>query len=170
MREENNTLKTVAGLGILSGVMFLGYKYYNRKAEEETIKAQQNIVKSDAINSAKTLTPTLDQVKEILQKNPSAKTYSNAEYQNFASTLYDNFKSGNLAGLITTFNKMKTNADLMLLSIYYGVKVFKTDEWYDRYKVNVYNLSESINNLTNNDFKKHLTRLFNAKKITYNLF
>lgn len=166
----NDTLKTVGGLAVVGTVFYFGYKYYNRKAEEETIKAQQEIVKSDSINSAKTVMPTIDEVKKILAKNPGAKTYTNAEYRNFASSLYEYFKNGNLAGLVTVFGKMKTNADLMLLSIYYAVKVFKSDDTFGSFSIKTYNLSQSINNLTNDTFRKQLQRLFESKKITYNLF
>lgn len=167
---SNDTLKTVAALAGIGVVGYLGYRYFDRKETEATIEAEKQIVKSDSINSAKTVMPTIDKVKKILQANPSAKTYTNAEYQNFASSLYENFKNNNLAGLLTVFNKMKTNADLMLLTIYYAVKVFKYDEVFGSYKINIYNLSQSINNLTNNTFKNQLSRLFASKKITYNLF
>lgn len=167
---ESNTLKTVAGLGVLGGVMFLGYKYYSRKSEEETIKAQQAITKSDSINSANTVIPTIEEVKNILAKNPAAKSYTNAEYKNFASSLYEYFKNGNLAGLVTVFGKMKTNADVMLLNIYYAVKVFKTNDIVNGFSIKSYNLSQSINNLTNDTFRIQLQKLFASKKITYNLF
>lgn len=166
----NDTLKTVAALAGIGVVGYLGYRYFDRKETEATIEAEKQIVKSDSINSAKTVMPTIEEVKKILQKNPSAKSYTNAEYQNFASSLYENFKNNNLAGLLTVFNKMKTNADLMLLTIYYAVKVFKVDDTFSTYKVNTYNLSQSINNLTNNTFKNQLSKLFASKKITYNLF
>lgn len=166
----NDTLKTVGGLAVVGTVFYFGYKYFDRKAQEETIKAQQEIIKSDSINSAKTVMPTIDEVKKILAKNPGAKTYTNAEYKNFASSLYEYFKNKNFAGLVTVFGKMKTNADLMLLSIYYAVKVFKFDDTFDTFSIKTYNLSQSINNLTNDTFRKQLQKLFESKKITYNLF
>jgi hypothetical protein len=166
----NDTLKSVAALAGISIVGYLGYRYFDRKETEATIEANKQIVKSDSINSAKTVMPTIDEVKKILQANPSAKSYTNAEYKNFASSLYENFKNNNLAGLVTVFNKMKTNADLMLLNIFYAVKVFKSDDTFGSFKINTYNLSQSINNLTNETFKTQLSRLFASKKITYNLF
>ena len=170
MREENNTLKLIGGLGILGGVIFFGYKYYKRKSEEETIKAQQAITKSDSINSANTITPTIDEVQAILKKDPKSRTYTSAEYKNMAASLYEYFKTKNMAGLISTFSKMKTNTDLMLLYIYYAVKVFKFDDWDQAFSIKSYNLGQTINNLTSPDFQIQLKKLFNQKNITYQLF
>ncbi len=166
----NDTLKTVGALAGIGVIGYLGYRYFDRKETEATIEAQKQIVKSDSINSANTVMPTIDEVKKILQANPSAKSYTNAEYQNMASSLYENFKNNNLAGLLTVFNKMKTNADLMLLTIYYAVKVFKVDDTFSSYKINTYNLGQSIVNLTNNTFQNQLQKLFASKKIRFNLF
>lgn len=170
MKEENNTLKLIGGIGILGGVIFLGWNFYKRKSEEETIKAQQAITKSDSVNSAKTIEPTIDEVKDLLKKDPKSKTYTTAEYKNMAASLYEYFKNKNYAGLISTFSKVKTNTDLMLLYIYYAVKVFKFDDWDQSFSIKSYNLGQSINNLTTADFQIHLKKLFSAKKITYQLF
>ena len=169
MKDSNDTLKTVAALAAIGVVGFLGVKYYARKEDEETIKAQQAIAKSDAINSAQTLAPALEAVKKLIQSNPKLKTFTDAEYKNFASSLYEHFKNKNLAGLVTVFSKMKTNVDLMLLSIFYAVKVFKVDEW-GTFEIKTYNLSQSINNLTNDTFRNQLEKLFKQKNITFNLF
>ena len=87
-----------------------------------------------------------------------------------AASLYEYFKNKNYAGLISTFSKVKTNTDLMLLYIYYAVKVFKFDDWDQSFSIKSYNLGQSINNLTTADFQIHLKKLFSAKKITYQLF
>ena len=170
MKEENNTLKLIGGLGVLGGVIFLGWNYYKRKGEEETIKAQQAITKSDSVNSAKTISPTIDSVKDLIKKDPTSKTYTTAEYKNMASSLYEYFKNKNYAGLISTFSRMKTNTDLMLLYIYYAVKVFKFDDWDQSFSIKSYNLGQSINNLTTPDFQIQLKKLLESKKITYQLF
>lgn len=170
MREENNTLKTISALAGIGVLGFVAYEYFDRKKTEETINAQTAIIKSDAINSSTNVTPLIEAVKKLIAANPKAKTYSDSEYKNFASSLYENFKSKNLAGLVTVFGKLKTNVDVLIVAIYYGVKVFKYEDIVGNFEINTYNLSQSINNLTNDIFRTQLERLFKSRGITYNLF
>lgn len=167
---NNDTLKTVGGLAAIGTIFYFGYKYYSNREKEETIKAQTAIVKSDAINSSKDVNPLIDSVKKLIAQNPKLKTYSDTEYRNFASSLYEYFKNRNLTGLVSVFNKLKTNVDVMLVTIYYAIKVFKTDNAFGDFEIHTYNLSQSINNLTNNIFRQQLEKLFAQKKITYKLF
>lgn len=167
---ENDTLKTVGGLAAIGTVFYFGYKYFNDREKEATIKAQTAIVKSDAINSAKNVNPLIDAVKKLVAQNPKSKTYSDVEYKNFASSLYEYFKNKNLTGLISVFKKLKTNVDVMYVTIYYAVKVFKFDGVFSDFEIKTYNLSQSINNLTNDVFRKNLEKIFEQNKITYKLF
>jgi hypothetical protein len=168
MKEQNNTLKLIAGIGALGGVIFLGYNYYKRKSDLETIKSLQVITKSDSINSAKPLVTVIDEVKELLKKDPKSKSYTTAEYKNMADSLYAYFTNRNYSGLVSTFEKMKTNTDLMLLSIYYAVRVFKFDA--GNFAIKSYNLGQSINNMTTPDFRMQLQKILKNKNITYQLF
>ena len=169
MKEGNDTLKTIATIGGVGVVAYIGYKYFDRQKELETIKSQTAIVKSETINAAKDINPLIKKVSEEIKKNPKSQSYSIAEYKSFASSLFEYFKNKNIAGLITIFDKVKTNTDLMLLIIYYGVRVFKEDNFYSEFKINSYNLSQSIANLAPQNFALNLNIMFKKKGITYQL-
>lgn len=170
MKEENSTLKLVAGIGVIGGVIFLGYRYFKRIEDEERIKAETQIIKADTIKSGETIKPTINEVNKLISQNPKSQTYTKAEYKNFAQSLYEYFKGNQYPQIISLFKKMKTNTDLMLLSIYYGVKVFKSEDIFGNFKINSYNLGQSINNLTNDIVKKQLSKNFENEKITFNLY
>jgi len=104
MKGGNDTLKTIATIGGVGVVAYIGYKYFDRQKELETIKSQTAIVKSETINAAKDINPLIKKVSEEIKKNPKSQTYSIAEYKSFASSLFEYFKNKNIAGLITIFD------------------------------------------------------------------
>ena len=168
--KDNETIKIVGVAVGVGGLIYLGKRYYDNLKDLETQKAQQQANLLKAVTSGKAIEPTVKEVKAEIEKNKSAQSFTKSEYLNFANKIYNNINSQNMVGIVDTFAKLKTNTDLKLLSIYFGVKVFKSDAIYEEYKLQPLNLSQAITMLTPQSFQMKLKALLNAKKITYNLF
>lgn len=168
--KENESIKIIGGIVVVAGGIYLGKRYLDHLKDVEIQKAQQQANLLKAVTSGNAIAPTVNEVKAEIEKNKNAQTFTKSEYLNFANKIYSNINSQNMVGIVDTFAKLKTNTDLKLLSIYFGVKVFKSDAIYEEYKLQPLNLSQAITMLTPQLFQMKLKALLNAKKITYNLF
>ncbi|RTK97615.1 MAG: hypothetical protein EKK64_01000 [Neisseriaceae bacterium] len=168
---ENDTLKTVTALLGVGVVGFLGWKYFDRKAEEEEMNAKLKGVITDANASGKSVLPTVKDVVKDLKTNPKNQTFSVAEYKQLADSLYQYLITKNQAGILRIFGYMKTNQDVKLLSIYFGVKVYKQDEWHESFKVNTWNLSQFMSSdLVMYQTRNAISKVFKQRKITYTIW
>lgn len=171
MTRENDTLKTVTALFGVGVVGFLGWKYFDRKSQEEEINAKLKSVITDANASGKSVLPTVKDVVKDLKTNPQNQTFTAGEYKQLANSLYNYLINKNQAGILRIFGYMKTNQDVKLLNIYFGVKVYKQDDWDESFKVNTWNLSQFMSsNLVMYQTRNAISQILKKKKITYKMF
>lgn len=171
MTRENDTLKTVTALFGVGVVGFLGWKYFDRKSQEEEINAKLNSVITDANASGKSVLPTVKDVVKDLKTNPKNQTYTVGEYKQLADSLYQYLINKNQLGILRIFGYMNTNEDLKLLSIYFGVRTYKVDDITEEFQVNVWNLSQFMSSkLVMYQTKNAISQILKKKKITYKMF
>lgn len=165
---ENDTLKTVTALLGVGVVGFLGYKYFDNKSKEEEMNAKLKGIITDANASGKSVLPTVKDVVKDLKNNPQNQTFTAGEYKQLADSLYNYLINKNQAGILRIFGYMKTNQDVKLLNIYFGVKVYKQDEWHESFKVNTWNLSQFMSSdLVMYQTRNAISKVFKQRKITY---
>ncbi len=168
---ENDTLKTVTALLGVGVVGFLGYKYFDNKAKEEEMNAKLKGIITDANASGKSVLPTVKDVVKDLKTNPQNQTFTAGEYKQLADSLYNYLINKNQAGILRIFGYMKTNQDVKLLNIYFGVKVYKQDEWHESFKVNTWNLSQFMSSdLVMYQTRNAISKVFKQRKITYTIW
>ncbi len=171
MKDNNDTLKTVTALVGVGGLFFLGYKYLARESEKETINAKLQGVITDANASGKSILPTVKDVVKDLKKNPSKQTYTVAEYKQMGDSLYQYILQDNTGGIVRIFGNMKTNEDLKLLNIYFGVKVYKKDDWYSEFQIKTWNLAQFMSSdLVSSKTRIEVNKVLKINKVTYKIF
>lgn len=171
MQEGNDTLKTITALFGVGVVGFLGWKYYDRKAQEETINAKLKTIVTDANDSGKNVLSTVQDVVKEIKANPKLQTYTASEYKNLASKLYSALINGDGVQQLQVFKELKTNVDLKLLNIYFAVKVYKDENSFTgHFEVHDYNLTQFMNNVSNSTTRAAIKKYLKAANITYQLF
>lgn len=164
------TIKIIGGIGVLGVGTYFLKRYLDNKAENEIIQAEQKKNLTNAVKGSKSLLPIIIDVNKELKNNPKLQSFTKSEYLNFADNIYNSIKKENYNSFLDTFKNLKTNTDLKLLNIYFGIKVYKRDNIFQSYELSPLNLSQSISKFVPGYIQKKLTDLLNSKKITYKLF
>ena len=169
--QENDTLKTVAAIGGIGVVGFFIYKYYDRKATEETIRAKVKTLVTDANTSGKNVLSTVQQVAQEIKANPKLQSYNVSEYKNLASKLYNAFITEDGTQQLEVFKQLKTNVDLKLLNIYFAVRMYKDENVFTgKYEVEDLNLAQFMGKVTTAFIRQKVKEILKSKNITYQLF